>query len=186
MLLLTSPSAYLFRFAQRQVCYANVASPPLLKGEALSKITLSGIYANTKALLLGELAACTPERSKAAKHRTRSLGRGRATPSLFLTNPSKIVRLRGGFNRIPLPYQYLAAPLRMTCSEGVRFIFKVFRTVNLRSKYGRTVPTDLCDICYFGCRGDQWSSVIYKGTLRFERTCNARPYKFDCCLYICL
>ena len=68
MLLLTSPSAYLFRFAQRQVCKANVASPPLLKGEALSKITLSGIYANTKALLLGELAACTPERSKAPKH----------------------------------------------------------------------------------------------------------------------
>ena len=56
MLLLTSPSAYLFRFAQRQVCYANVASPPLLKGEALSKITLSGIYTNTKALLVGELA----------------------------------------------------------------------------------------------------------------------------------
>ena len=52
----TSPSAYLFRFAQRQVCYANVASPPLLKGEALSKITLSEIYTNTKALLVGELA----------------------------------------------------------------------------------------------------------------------------------
>ena len=56
MLLLTSPSAYLFRFAQRQVCKANVASPPLLKGEALCKFTLSGIYTNTKALLLGELA----------------------------------------------------------------------------------------------------------------------------------
>ena len=64
MLLLTSPSAYLFRFAQRQVCKANVASPPLLKGEALSKNTLSGIFTNKKALLVGELAACTPERSK--------------------------------------------------------------------------------------------------------------------------
>ena len=94
----TSPSAYLFRFAQRQVCNANVASPPLLKGEALSKITLSGIYTNTKALLLGELAACTPERSKTPKDITRSLSRGRATPPLFLTNPSKIVRLRGGYS----------------------------------------------------------------------------------------
>ena len=63
MLLLTSPSAYLFRFAQRQVCYANVASPPLLKGEALSKITLSNgsskapTPTNKKALLLGEVDA---------------------------------------------------------------------------------------------------------------------------------
>ena len=62
------------------------------------------------------------ERSKTPHHQTRSLGRGRATPSLFLTNPSKIVRLRGGFNRITLPYQHLAAPLRMTCSNGVRFV----------------------------------------------------------------
>ena len=59
------------------------------------------------------------ERSKAPKDITRSLGRGRATPSLFLTNPSKIVRLRGGFNRITLSHQYLAAPLRMTCSNGL-------------------------------------------------------------------
>ena len=61
MLLLTSPSAYLFRFAQRQVCYANVASPPLLKGEALSKIMLRGIYTNAKALLLGEAASLRSE-----------------------------------------------------------------------------------------------------------------------------
>ena len=52
--------------------------------------------------------------------RARSLGRGQATPSLFLTNPSKIVRLRGDLYRISLSHQYLAAPLRMTCSEGVR------------------------------------------------------------------
>ena len=62
------------------------------------------------------------ERSKIINPRTRSLGRGRATPSLFLTNPSKIVRRRGGVNRITLPYQHLAAPLRMTCSNGVRFV----------------------------------------------------------------
>ena len=116
----TSPSAYLFRFAQRQVCYANVASPPLLKGEALSKITLRGIYTNTKALLLGELAACTPERSKAPKHRARSLGRGRATPSPFFAYLGrKKVRLRGGYLHITLSHQHLAAPLRMTCSNGV-------------------------------------------------------------------
>ena len=54
MLRLTSPSA---------------TRPPLLKGEALSKITLSNgsskapTPTNKKALLLGELAACTPERS---------------------------------------------------------------------------------------------------------------------------
>ena len=62
------------------------------------------------------------ERSKIIKFQTRPLGRGRATPSLFLANPSKIVRLHGDFNRITLSHQYLAAPLRMTCSKGVIFV----------------------------------------------------------------
>ena len=63
------------------------------------------------------------ERSKAPKHRTRSLGRGRATPSPFFAyHGRKKVRLRGGFKLITLPYQHLAAPLRMTCSDGVRLV----------------------------------------------------------------
>ena len=63
------------------------------------------------------------ERSKTPKHRTRSLGRGRATPSPFFAyHGRKKVRLRGGFNRITLSRQYLAAPLRMTCSNGVRLL----------------------------------------------------------------
>ena len=40
---------------------------------------------------------------------------------------------------------------------GVPFIKISFcskRTVNLQSKYGRTVPTDLCVFDIFDCRGD--------------------------------
>ena len=40
-------------------------------------------------------------------------------------------------------------------------------TVNLRSKYGRTVPTDLYDICYFDCRGD--SRIAREQNVRHTR-----------------
>ena len=68
MLRLTSPSA---------------TRPPLLKGEALSKNTLSGIFTNKKALLLGELAACTPERSKIIKSERDPSVVGEPLPRLF-------------------------------------------------------------------------------------------------------
>ena len=60
--------------------------PPLLKGEALSKITLSGIYTNTKALLLGELAACTPERSNTSNAQRDPSVVGEPLPRLFSPN----------------------------------------------------------------------------------------------------
>ena len=64
------------------------------------------------------------ERSKIIKSHARSLGRGRATPSPFFAyHGRKKVRLRGGFNRITLPYQHLAALLRMTCLGVVRLLF---------------------------------------------------------------
>ena len=39
----------------------------------------------------------------------------------------------------------------------------------LRGQSGTPAPTGLCDICYFGCRGDHWSSVIYKGIILFKK-----------------
>ena len=63
------------------------------------------------------------ERSKIIKLRARSLGRGRATPSPFFAYLGrKKVRRRGDFCRITLSHKYLAALLRMTCSDGVRLL----------------------------------------------------------------
>ena len=139
MLRLTSPSA---------------TRPPLLKGEALSKNTLSGIFTNKKALLLGELAACTPERSKAPKDITRSLGRGRATPSpFFACLGRKKVRRRGDFNRIAFSHQSLAALLRMTCSNELRFYFLGFFGTPRTSS-----PTGLIVFLNFACKERSCSS----------------------------
>ena len=68
------------------------------------------------------------ERSKRIKSQTRSLGRGRATPSLFLTNPSKIVRLLLSFARLKfskktlrrlLPYHPIAEISRRSAQDDL-------------------------------------------------------------------
>ena len=77
------------------------------------------------------------ERSKIIKFQARSLGRGRATPSPFFAyHGRKKVRLRGGFCYATLSHQYLAAPLRMTCSNGGDVIFLVGRGRRLRRPSG--------------------------------------------------
>ena len=64
----------------------------------------------------------------------------------------------GRRGRRPLPVCAIFVILIVGATSGrpsfIKISFCLKRTVNLQSKYGRTVPTDLYDICYFDCRGD--------------------------------
>ena len=66
------------------------------------------------------------ERSKIIKLRTRSLTAQASCLFAFFRLPrSKKGSAARRFNLITLPYQHLAAPLRMTCSNGVIFVILI-------------------------------------------------------------
>ena len=132
------------------------------------------------------------ERSKTLKDRTRSLGRGRATPSPFFAyHGRKKVRRRGDCCRITSPHRHLAALLRMTCSNELRFYFLVFFGTPRTSS-----PTGLYGVCYFGCRGDhnvfeenlrlaKWSSAVYKNIIAFRADVQCTPLQI-CTIFVIL
>ena len=168
MLLLTSPSA---------------TRPPLLKGEALSKITLSNgsskapTPTNKKALLIGEaggqrlLCKLDVERSETGvrlrgqRHpNTNEIPRSWASHSLafFRLTRSK----KGSTPRRLLTHRPTLPTSRRSAQDdllkwGAVVILKFLGTPRTTS------PTGLCAFDIFDCRGDQWSSAVYKNIIAF-------------------
>ena len=61
------------------------------------------------------------------------------------------------------------------------------RCFSLRSRrYATPALTGLCDICYFGCRGDHWSSVIYKNIILFKKDRRGRRSLQICTIFVIL
>ena len=73
----------------------------------------------------------------------------------------------------------------LDCPKGLSCCFTSF-SVKFASQTFSATPTDLCDICCFGCRGDHWSSVIYKNIILFKKDRRGRRSLQICTIFVIL